>query len=802
MQEPAGPAALPEGWNDLSAGMDSSRSPEVLAPLSYALGVNIVARDGMPQTRPMLRRVELQLPAAYRTGFFQGAAAYYNPTSGLKQVLAMVGGHLYAIDPLAGTIRDLSTLAAFQNDATAEHYFIQAESYLVVQNGKDAPLIFNGLTIRRATADEIPTGSMMAYGQGRIFLVSADFRAVLACDLVYGGSTMAVAIYNSVPATGFTTLTTTTPHGYATGNTVTITGHSSSPTLNGTWIVTVTGATTFTIPTTITTGGSGGISSRANDGLESDVLRNTESQFNNEKGIFRLPAWMGKITCLMFFPVQDTGTGQGDLLVGGEHGAVTFRVSAPRDTWLNIQIQRVALTEIGFVGHRAACQINGDIFFGSWDGIRSYRNARAEFGNYAHTPLSAEMTRVFSAMGRYPMTKASMAFFDNRALYTTSPRMLPATDSTTPPRVIFQSLTALDFQQSSRITKGNPAYDGIWTGLDLLQIIPCKFGPDERFYGFAWQLNNEGARNIELWELTQETTGYDEWRNCAGTLFQSPIKCVLETRAFGLNAVDSLKRLARLDLWLTKIRGDVSFRVYWRPDCNPAGWFHWKSFVQDQSDCATNQPADGHCYVPGIRPALIVPQLKLPTPPVYKDGLTERPAHVGYSFQLRIEWDGLAQIQKGKIYGAQIVEQIQGDGLQEFTTESGTFPKLKQFSGYTVNPAKECDEGTGACTDFATVLSSPPETLDFLLLNNGGSVTWAAGEHILASLGSGSWFVNLLNAGYTSSIKLTVDPALNHFDMTITPNVATPTVYYLGVTATESCFEEPVTAHTNDFHHV
>lgn len=56
-----------------------------------------------------------------------------------------------------------------------------------------------------------------------------------------------------------TVITTSAPHGRTTGDEVTIAGHSgATPAINGTWVVTVIDATTFTIPEAVTVGGTGG----------------------------------------------------------------------------------------------------------------------------------------------------------------------------------------------------------------------------------------------------------------------------------------------------------------------------------------------------------------------------------------------------------------------------------------------------------------------------------------------------------------------------------------------------------------
>jgi hypothetical protein len=56
-----------------------------------------------------------------------------------------------------------------------------------------------------------------------------------------------------------TVITTTSPHGLTTGMGASIIGHSgSTPSINGNYIVTVTGASTFTIPVAVTVAGTGG----------------------------------------------------------------------------------------------------------------------------------------------------------------------------------------------------------------------------------------------------------------------------------------------------------------------------------------------------------------------------------------------------------------------------------------------------------------------------------------------------------------------------------------------------------------
>jgi len=64
-----------------------------------------------------------------------------------------------------------------------------------------------------------------------------------------------------------TVITTSSAHGLASGDTVIIASHTgSTPSINGTYVVTVTDATHFTIPVNVTVGGTGGTVQRANGG--------------------------------------------------------------------------------------------------------------------------------------------------------------------------------------------------------------------------------------------------------------------------------------------------------------------------------------------------------------------------------------------------------------------------------------------------------------------------------------------------------------------------------------------------------
>lgn len=65
-------------------------------------------------------------------------------------------------------------------------WFQQTEQYMVIQDDQSKPIIFDGSTSRRAKPGEIPTGSAMAYGRGRLWVAVNQGRDYVAGDIVGG----------------------------------------------------------------------------------------------------------------------------------------------------------------------------------------------------------------------------------------------------------------------------------------------------------------------------------------------------------------------------------------------------------------------------------------------------------------------------------------------------------------------------------------------------------------------------------------------------------------------------------------
>jgi hypothetical protein len=98
-------------------------------------------------------------------------------------------------------------------------------------------------------------GDHEGFPGGYIFPAADDYTIELWDEEQAGSAADAIA---SSSAANPTVVTTSAPHGLTSGETVVIAGHTSTPTINGSRVVTVTGPTTFTVPVNVTVAGTAG----------------------------------------------------------------------------------------------------------------------------------------------------------------------------------------------------------------------------------------------------------------------------------------------------------------------------------------------------------------------------------------------------------------------------------------------------------------------------------------------------------------------------------------------------------------
>jgi len=569
-----------DGYDGLSGGQDGGRLPNEIDRNQCARADNLIFRTGRPTTRPGIPRIPLSFSGnvfykpdgtagiegdvgavgsspAFRDGLFQGAQAF--SAGGTECIMASIGGRLFQvkIKHAAATVSEVQ-LERRNRKTIPMAYMVQADRFFILQDNEARPIIFDGVTARRAAKDEIFTGSIMAYGMGRITLIRGN-------EIYFGD------IFD----------------------------------------------------------GSG-------KGAE-DLLKFTETSFLNEGFPSSLPSFMGRPTGAAFYPQQDTATGTGELLVFGENGAESFFLSLPREKWKDSPFQRTALIDVGALGHRAIVTVNSDLWFRSRDGWRSYRQARAEANEWAQIPLSTAVREYTESDTERLLEYGSAISMDNRLIGTCTPQPNQG-------RLYHDGLLSLDFDVISSFGRTRePAWDGHWSTVRVLQIVKGRFSGRERAFVFALDGNNQNA----IYELTKNNVR-DE---------NGAIPWELDTRSMDFQSPFNEKKIKSGDLWIDDVLEPVTIKVSYRPDQVPE-YAEWQTLptVRPIGQCGT--VTCGMC--PTIRSGY-APRKRLSKPRVECDNVTSRELTRGFEFQARISGVGHCSVRKLRLHAGVLVEDPKAD---------------------------------------------------------------------------------------------------------------------------------------------
>lgn len=594
-----------DGFSNLSDGMDAGRNPSLIAKTQCASADNMIFRGGVPRTRPGVRityrtftnqhmnydvatgvflsatGAGFQSRSNFELGIFQGAC-YYAPGGGKREsFMAMIGGRLYQVTPIpsvgqAGFSDTLEVtevaLDKMNMPTLTKAYLVQADRFCVIQDGQSRPIIYDGVVARRATDNEVPVGTIMAYGMGRLAVVVADFRQIIFGDL-YGSA------------------------------------EDSDP----------------------------GVS----------VLKFTETGFLHEGGAASISFSLGKITGLHFVPQQDSSVGEGELLAFSEGGISTFQLALPREQWKESAFQRVALYNIGARGWRAIVSINGDVWFRSDDGWRSYRQARAEINGWAHLPMSTNVRTWTDNDTVRLLDYGSAISFDGRLIGTCSP--YPNNG-----KLFHNGLLALDFEVLSSFGEATrPAWDGHWTipTTRILQLCQGSFNGEQKAYAFMTEPLEGGVYQNLIYQITKD--GHQDYYEPIDPT-PVPIEWELVPRSMDFESPYNEKELWGADLWIDEVENDVEIELEYRPDQHP-NWTFWQTLP------VISPVGTAQAITPGGVPTLrhnFFPRRTITKPDndVDDEDFTGRNMRRGYEFQPRIHGTGHCVIRKLRMHAKDLTE--------------------------------------------------------------------------------------------------------------------------------------------------
>jgi hypothetical protein len=491
--QPKDPNYSYDGVWDFTRGVDSSRSPELLPEGYVSFGINHVFRQGEPHRRPAFVETQIvfstpEVEYLFRYGKHQGEEEYDNPTDNRSYIFFMRGGHLLRMDTETRVMTEITipedpSVSAGQNKVR-RHFFQQADKYLIIQNGTNTALIWDGITLRRSRDQQNNPGIT------NLTYTFSDGVGTVTTDAPHGlAEDDYVVIIGALPqgSNGTFKIYDVTTDTYKVRGLPSTLGSAASPAGNtfrpmevpkGLFMEFVMGRLVVVSPDRRTMRIGDIIRSSPEDNDEQSVLWFTEELVLINSFVFSLPASQGRIRAVRALQFMGAPTGQGDLLISGDAGLSSLNLSIPRNQWRISPVQKIVMQGAGAASHTGVVSYNGDILFRDIEtGIRSFRFSDSySTKSPAQTPLSAEMNRIFHADNPSELEFTSMGVFDNRLLVTATPvferRKIPV-DSSYPSGenliiTLWETPTA-DLVEGEEVT--------IWTPYGEVDVVVSSYNP-------------------------------------------------------------------------------------------------------------------------------------------------------------------------------------------------------------------------------------------------------------------------------------------------------------------------------------
>lgn len=366
------------------------------------------------------------------------------------------------------------------------------------------------------------------------------------------------------------------------------------------------------------------------------VLKTTENDFLSGGGTFRLPGAGDIITAMIFPPILDSSLGQGQLQVCTPFSMFSNNSPVDRTAWTSLTspLQTESLNDKGPLSQWSTILVNSDIFFRSYEGVGSLIQARREFYDWGNKPVSNELQRILSLDNQSLLPFGSAVSFDNRYLATCSPNVGGQ-------GVFHGGLISLNFDLLSSLrTNLPPAWEGAFSGINVLQMLSGRVNGTRRCFSFTYNITTS---KIELHEIISESAAAlagltkDDGTTSIISFFETAVLFNQD-----IKPLTEFIRLVNGEISFSNIIGQVNVSVKYRPLNYPC-WVDWHSFTV----CAGN---DGDSSKPQYRY-----RLGLGTPDGSKcEPTTNRPFRESLAFQFRVEIEGFCTFEDLKVEAVEI----------------------------------------------------------------------------------------------------------------------------------------------------
>jgi hypothetical protein len=377
------------------------------------------------------------------------------------------------------------------------------------------------------------------------------------------------------------------------------------------------------------------------------VLKKTENKFLAQGGRFAVPMAAGEINAIVQLAQADVPGNTGPVVLLTQEGAYGLNLPVEREQWADLRSPPVTILANGegCVGPAAFAMLNGDLIFRSPTGIRTLRRGYRDLSSgWACRHLSWELYRIQQQTQVGFLRTASAAFHHYRVLFTELPTNYVSPDpaGNRERGIIFPWTSVLLTAGISGINQETgPAWEGIWTGLNLFQVMAINVNRVPRLVGVAL----DSTERIAFYELS-----YDHSQDLGSTKQEQLVQWGFETRSLFSKQRLQRKRLKDLEMGLTNIQTDVTVKVLYRQHGH-INWQVWgqKSVKLPKGGCTTCAPqvdmSGNVTGETGVGLFNLAPKAAYPIrfgDPTDDDCLTDagRPMPEMYAIQLRVEVTG------------------------------------------------------------------------------------------------------------------------------------------------------------------
>lgn len=296
-----------------------------------------------------------------------------------------------------------------------------------------------------------------------------------------------------------------------------------------------------------------------------DILKFTEQTYWAEGGYFNTPINVGNIMGLYPMPFLDTGTGQNELVVGCQFGFTSLDLSGPRTSWIDTQVQRVALVGDGLVSSHGFAGLNGDMFFRSQSGVNTYRNARIEYSQrWNQTPISREVNYWLKPDRRNYLEFIPMVSWQNMVFCGSSPQIANPTNPGFGKHRFCRGMVVFDADNLSTASRsGSPVWHGMWSGVRPWAFAQGYIQGANRCFVFSY--DQDGRNRLYEMTLRRGDDVFEGQRIKIESSYTTGMYGSVETVT---NPFD-VKRINGGVLEFSQVLGLSSFEVQYRPDGTP-----------------------------------------------------------------------------------------------------------------------------------------------------------------------------------------------------------------------------------------